>query len=197
MSRLRLAAYLCTPYSSGSSSAPQVSLHCQDATVPSMPQCPGCRLPLYILMSSLLLKFSEDAWGSLDYYTVCIFPLLPNPVSSSWSDLVSLRSLDPLHLIGVTSHTPLLAGSAVLPVPDAALRPHFYLQLWSPHSSHPFSLSGSLCHLSSIIPASPLHSCYQPLFLVRGTGLLLLPLSPFLYSLHRAAQGKAGASAHL
>lgn len=127
MSRLRLAAYLCTPYSS----VPQVSLCCQDATVPSMPQCPGCRLPLYILMSSLLLKFSEDAWGSLDCYAVCIFPFLPNPVSSFWSDLVPLRSFDPLHLMGVTSHTPLLAGSAVS-CADAALRPHFYLQLWSP-----------------------------------------------------------------
>lgn len=112
MSRLRLDAYLCTPYSS----VPQVPLRCQDAIVPSMPQCPGCRLPLYILMSSLLLKFSEDAWGSLDCYAVCIFPFLPNPVSSFWSDLVPLRSLDPLHLMGVTSHTPLLAGSAVLPV---------------------------------------------------------------------------------
>lgn len=159
--------------------------------MPSMPQCPGCRMPLYILMSSLLLKFSEDAWGSLDCYAVCIFPFLPNPVSSFWSDLVPLRSLDPLHLMGVTSHTPLLAGSAVS-CADAALRPHFYLQLWSPRSSHPFSLSGSLCHLSSITPASPLHSCYQPLILVRGTGLLLLPLPPFFYSLHRAARGKTG-----
>lgn len=155
MSRLRLAAYLCTPYSS----VPQVSLRCQDATVPSMPQCPGYRLPLYILMSSLLLKFSEGAWGFLDCYTVCIFSFLPNPVSSFWSDLVPLRSLDPLYLMGVTSHTPLLAGSACA---DATLHPHFYLQLCSPSSSHPFSLSGSLCHLSSITPASPLHSCYQP-----------------------------------
>lgn len=63
--------------------------------------------------------------------TLFAFFLFFPTISSFWSDLVPLRSLDSLCLMGVTSHTPLLAGSAVLPVPDAALRPLFYLQLWS------------------------------------------------------------------
>lgn len=69
----------------------------------------------------------------------------------------------------------------------------FSLQL-SPCPSHPLPPSGYFCHLSSITPALPVHSCHRPFILVRGSGLLLLPLPPFHYGLHRAAWEEAGAS---
>lgn len=76
----------------------------------------------FLYFEALLLKFSADAWGPLGCYTVCIFTFLPNPISSFWSVLVPLGS----HVCHV-SHTLALQGvaSAVLPVPDAALHPHF------------------------------------------------------------------------
>lgn len=115
-----MLVYSILPCSSSSLSCPLVA---------KIPQCPACNSAqdagCLLYFDVLLLKFSEDAWGSLDCYTVCLFAFLPNPIPSFLSDLVPLGSPDPLCLKGVMSHTPLLAGSAVLPVPGAALPPHF------------------------------------------------------------------------
>lgn len=107
----------------------------------------------FLYLEAFLLKFSADAWGSLDCYTVCIFTFLPNTPASgvSWCPWVSCVS-------------PLLCKVLALQSCLCLMQPFvltFSLQLWSPCPSHPLSPSGYFCHLSSSTTASPLHSCHR------------------------------------